>query len=276
MLTFTSQQLYILVASVVWPLTRVLGVISIAPPFGNSYVPMTVKILLGAAISLIIAPSVPVPAAFDPVSLGGLMILAQQFVIGLAMGFAIRIVFAAIEAAGEFISMSMGLGFAVFFDPQTDGRSSAISQFYSLLATLIFLSLNGHLILLSVLADSFNTLPISATPVSALGFRELVLWGSNIFSMGLQISLPIVATLLIANISLGVLTRAAPQLNLFGIGFSITLMVGFLLMAVTLPYLLNPIQHALAESIELVKKITLSPTITPQKISIPMLNMLNQ
>lgn len=261
MISFTSQQLYILVASVVWPLTRILGVIAIAPPFGNAYVPMMVKILLGAAIAFVISPSVPVPAAFDPVSFEGIMILAQQFIIGLSMGFAIRIIFAAVEAAGEFISFGMGLGFAVFFDPQTEGNSSAISQFYSLLTTLIFLTLNGHLILLSVLADSFTTLPITTAPISSSGFHQIALWGANIFSMGLQISLPIIATLLIANISLGVLTRAAPQLNLFGIGFTITLMSGFILIALTLPYILSPLQYMLNESIELVKKLSMTPTI---------------
>lgn len=262
MINFTTQQLYILVASVVWPLTRILGVISIAPPFGNSYVPMMVKVLLGAAIAFIISPSVPVPAAFDPVSFEGIVILAQQFIIGLSMGFAIRIVFAAVEAAGEFVSTSMGLGFAVFFDPQTEGQSSAISQFYSLLATLVFLTMNGHLIVLSVLADSFDTLPITTTPISAVGFHQIALWGANIFSMGLQISIPIVATLLIANISLGVLTRAAPQLNLFGIGFTITLLTGFVLIGLTLPYILNPLQYILGESVELVKKLSMTPTIT--------------
>lgn len=264
MISVTSQQLYILVASVMWPLTRILGLLAIAPPFGNSTVPTYVKVLLGMAIAFVISPSVPIPAAFDPVSLVGVVILFQQFIIGLSMGFAIRIIFAAVESAGEFISMGMGLGFAVFFDPQTQGRSSAISQFYSLLTTMIFLGLNGHLIALSILTDSFQTMPITATPITTTGFHQIALWGAHIFSMGLQLSIPIVATLLIANIALGVLTRAAPQLNLFGIGFSITLMSGFFLIAITLPFLLQPLQRFLEESLEFVRLLSNIPTISSQ------------
>lgn len=261
MINVTSAQLYIWIASFLWPLTRVLGLLTIAPPFGSAGVPVLVKLLLGIMISAVIAPSVPVPAALDPMSMTGLMILAQQFVIGLSMGFAVRVVFAGVEMAGELVSMTMGLGFAVFFDPQTQGRTSAISQMFSLLGTLVFLSINGHLILLSVMADSFNTLPITAAPVTAEGFHQLALGGASIFSMGLQLSLPMLVALLITNIALGVLTRAAPQLNLFGIGFPVTMVVGFILIGICLPYLLTPLQHFLNEAIEMVRMLGSTPTI---------------
>ncbi|HZS80080.1 MAG TPA: flagellar biosynthetic protein FliR [Herbaspirillum sp.] len=263
MINFTSAQLSVWIASFIWPLTRILGLLSIAPPFGSASVPMLVKILLGIMISLVIAADVPVPPALDPISMTGLMILAQQFIIGTAMGFAVRLAFAATEMAGELTSHTMGLGFAVFFDPQSQGRTSAISQLFSLLATLVFLSINGHLILIAVMADSFHTLPITAAQVTAEGFHYLVLSGTRIFSIGLQLALPILVTLLITNIALGILTRAAPQLNLFGIGFPVTIVVGFLLISICLPYMLTPIRYLLDNAIELVRVLGGMATIPP-------------
>ncbi|MFL9923738.1 flagellar biosynthetic protein FliR [Herbaspirillum lusitanum] len=261
MINVTSAQLYTWIAMFIWPLTRILGLIATAPPFGSASVPMLVKILLGVVMALVIAPDVPVPPALDPMSMSGLMILLQQMLIGLSMGLAIRIVFAAVEMAGELISSTMGLGFAAFFDPQTQGRTSAISQVFSLLATMVFLSINGHLVLLAVMAESFHTLPITATPNTAEGFHQLALWGARIFSMGLQLSLPMLIALLITNLALGVLTRAAPQLNLFGIGFPITLLAGFVLIAIGLPYMLTPMQHFMSDGIEMMRMLGSVPTI---------------
>ena len=144
----------------------------------------------------------------------------------------------------------MGLGFATFFDPNTQGRSSAISQFLALVVTLGFLSVNAHLVLLSALVESFSSLPVSATPIYSGGFKQLADWGGRIFSTGVQLSLPIVAALLITNVALGILTRAAPALNLFGIGFPITLGVGLLVVATTLPYLATPVQNLFLDGIE--------------------------
>jgi flagellar biosynthetic protein FliR len=176
-------------------------------------------------------------------------------VIGLAMGFAMRIVIAGIEMAGEIAGMTMGFGFATFFDPQTRGRSSAISQFLSILALLLMLATNVHLMLLAVLADSFTTLPIAATPPGGLGFRHLADWGAAIFTIGVQLSLPIVAVLLLTNIALGILTRAAPQLNLFGIGFPITLGAGFIMLVLILPLLATPLERLFMEGLDMARRI---------------------
>ncbi len=254
-ITLTSTELNTWIAALLWPLSRILGLIAAAPLFGNSSVPGTIKIVLGIFLSMIIAPTVPALPAMDPLSLAGLLILTQQFVVGLAMGFAMRIAFAAVEMMGEIGSLSMGLGFATFFDPETHGRSSAPSQFLALVATMVFLSINAHLVLLATLAESFITLPISAAPLDASGFHQLANWGGRIFSAGVQLSLPIIAALLITNIALGILTRAAPQLNLFGIGFPITIGVGFIVIGLTLPYLSEPFQHLFHEGNEQIRSI---------------------
>ena len=250
MLTLSSIELNTWIAALLWPLSRILGLIAAAPLFGNAAVPATVKVTLGALLAMIIAPTVPALPAVNPMSLPGLLILTQEMLVGLAMGFSIRIVFSAIEMAGEISSLTMGLGFASFFDPQTKGRSSAISQFLVMLATLMFLTVNGHLVLLAALAESFVSLPISASPINSGGFQQLAAWGAEIFRSGVQISLPIVAALLLTNVALGILTRAAPQLNIFGIGFPVTLGVGLLVIGMVLPYLATPFQNMFLRGIE--------------------------
>jgi flagellar biosynthetic protein FliR len=255
MITFSSAELNTWIAAFLWPLTRILGLIAVAPPFGNPTVPIRIKVGLGIMLALIIAPAIPAVPAMDPTSLQGLLILAQQLIIGFAMGFAMRIVFGAVEMAGEVAGLTMGFGFATFFDPQTRGRSSAISQFLVLLATLLFLVTNAHLLMLGTLVESFTVLPISATPLNGASFRELAILGGKVFSSGLQLSLPIVAALLITNLALGVLTRAAPQLNLFGIGFPITLSVGFVVLTLSLPFLATPIGRLMIDGIEAIGRL---------------------
>ncbi|HYD95691.1 MAG TPA: flagellar biosynthetic protein FliR [Noviherbaspirillum sp.] len=243
MITLSSAELNTWIAAFIWPLTRILGLIATAPLFGNLSIPIRVKVGLGVMLTLVIAPTIPATAGADPMSLAGLLILIQQLVIGLAMGFAMRLVFAAVEMAGEIAGLTMGFGFATFFDPQTRARSSAIAQFLALLTLMLFLALNIHLSMLATLAESFVTLPISATPPGGSIFRHIASVGGIVFSSGTQLALPIIAALLVTNIALGVLTRAAPQLNLFGIGFPITLGAGFLVIALMLPYLAQPLER---------------------------------
>lgn len=255
MITVTSAELQTWIAAFLWPLARILGLISAAPLFGNRSVPARIKVALGVTLALIIAPTVPALPALEPMSASGLLILVQQFIIGLAMGFAMRIVFSAVEMAGELTGLSMGLGFATFFDPMSRGHSSAISQFLSLLTILVFLASNMHLALLAALAESFSTLPISSSPAGALRFQQIANWGGQIFSAGVQLALPMLAALLVTNIALGILTRAAPQLNLFGIGFPVTIGVGFIMIALALPYLATPLERLLQDGIGMVRQI---------------------
>jgi len=264
MITVTNAELQTWIAALLWPLTRILGLLAAAPVFGNRSVPARIKVALGVLLALLIAPGVAALPALDPMSPVGLLILVQQFVIGLAMGFAMRIVFAAVELAGEVTGLTMGLGFATFFDPMTRGHSSAISQFMVMLATLVFLSANVHLSLLATLADSFNTLPISASPAGALRFNQIAAWGEHIFSAGIQLALPMIAALLVTNIALGILTRAAPQLNLFGIGFPVTISVGFVMIALALPYLATPMERLLQDGIGMVLQVGAAAPLMPR------------
>lgn len=255
MVTLNSNDLLALIASFMWPFTRIMGLIMVAPLFGNLAVPARIKVALGVMLALLVAPTLSGPQAFseataltatDLLSLPAILVLVQQFIIGAAMGFAVRLVFAAVEMAGELTGMTMGLGFATFFDPQTRGQSSAISQFLALLVLMFYLATNLHLLLLSTLVNSFSSMPISVTPISGSLYYNLTQWAGNLFSFGVQLSLPMVAVLLITNAALGILTRAAPQLNIFGIGFPVTIGVGLLTLALVLPYLAAPLESLFA------------------------------
>ncbi|HEX2604953.1 MAG TPA: flagellar biosynthetic protein FliR [Oxalicibacterium sp.] len=255
MITLTSAELNTWIASVIWPLTRILGVIAVAPLFGNVSVPARVKISLAILLSLIVAPTVPALPATDPMSAAGLLILTQQLVIGLTMGFAVRVVFAGVELAGEISGMTMGLGFASFFDPQTQARTSAISQFLALIMIMVYMASDLHLLVLSTLAKSFELMPISASAIGNGGLLQIVKLGGRIFSAGVQLSMPIVAALLITNVALGILTRAAPQLNIFGVGFPVTIGVGLIMIGVVLPYLTMPMINLLQEGIDAMGRV---------------------
>jgi flagellar biosynthetic protein FliR len=256
MISITSAQLHTWIAAFIWPMTRILGLMALAPLYNSGNIPARVKVGLSFLIAMIVAPSVPAMPAMDPMSLPGLLILAQQLVIGLAMGLAMRIAFAAVEMAGTITGLTMGLGFATFFDPQSEGQSSAISQLFALLMIMVYLAANIHLVVLSTLVDSFTTLPISATPFEGDRLKQAVAWGGRIFSSGLQLSLPLITALLITNLALGILTRAAPQLNIFGIGFPITIGAGFVMIALSLPYMTTPLLRLMEEAITTMQQFT--------------------
>ncbi len=245
MISLTDAQLNAWLINFIWPLTRILGLIMVAPVFGHRAVPARVKIGLGIFIALIIAPTLPPMPDVELGSWHGLLILVQQLLIGVAIGFIMRVVFAAVEAAGEIVGLQMGLGFASFFDPQSAGQTLVIARFFNLLALLVFLAVNAHLLLIGVLVDSFQTLPISPQPLSAAGFYNVAAFGSTVFAVGLQLALPLIAILLMTNLSLGILTRSAPQLNIFAIGFPITLGVGLIVLDLTLPYFVPQLEQML-------------------------------
>jgi flagellar biosynthetic protein FliR len=258
MIAFNSNELIALIASFLWPLTRILGFIAIAPPFGNNGVPVNIKIILGVFLSLIVTPSIAPLSNVDLMSITGIVVLIQQLIVGLAMGFIVRLIFAGVEMAGEVIGLTMGLGFATFYDPQTRGRSSAISQLLVIIATLLFLSMNVHLAMFEALINSFKTIPISTSLEMGFSVQRLAIWGEEIFKIAMILSMPIVAALLITNIALGILTRAAPQLNLFGIGFPVTIAVGFLMLTLILPYFLLPLENMFQHGLDSIKDLGLS------------------
>ena len=264
MVSISSELLQTWIVSLLWPLTRVLGVMATAPIFSHNTIPNRIKLGIGIVFTLIIMPTLPPLPQFEIFSFQGLLILVQQLVIGLAIGFSMRLVFAAVDLAGQLIGMSMGLGFASFFDPQSQGQSTAVNQFLILLTMLIFLGLDGHLMIVTAMVNSFITMPI-AIGGGGINPMKIALWGETIFSAGLLLALPAVAALLITNMALGILTRTAPQLNLFGIGFPITLSIGFLVLALALPGMLKPIENFIEQGISNMHQVTV-PIVSPATI----------
>ncbi|MBN8440752.1 MAG: flagellar biosynthetic protein FliR [Thauera sp.] len=228
MLSVTAAQLDAWLAALMFPLARLLGLFSAAPVFSNRGVSVRVRLAIALGVAIALLPVMPPMPAIPPGSGVGLVVFVQQIFIGIAIGFMMRLVFAAIDLAGALIGMQMGLSFAVFFDPDAGGQTAVLSDFLGLVTTLLFLTVNGHLLLIDVTVKSFEWLPVDLEPVRALGWGYIARAGATVFASGLLLSLPVVAVLLVANIALGVLTRAAPQLNLFAVGFPITLTAGFI------------------------------------------------
>lgn len=242
MITLTSAQIDAWIAAFIYPLARVLAVIASAPFWTSTAIPRRMRVVLGLAITIALAPVLPPMPAIAPASGQGLWILTQQVLVGLGMGFAMRTIYSAVDIAGEFIGLQMGLGFATFYDPLASSETPVISEFIDLLALLLFLSLNGHLLYVATLAQSFSVIPVSAVPLGAASWLNLAELGSKMFAAGLLLALPIIVALLITNLALAVLTRAAPQLNIFSVGFPLTLIGGFVALALTLNYLAAPLQ----------------------------------
>ena len=228
------------IAAYVFPLARILALLSAVPPFNNSALPTRTRLILGIALTLAIAPALSKIPGIAPSSGTGLLILAEQILIGFAMGFSMRLSFSAIDLAGNIISTQMGLGFATSYDPQNTAQTPVISEIIGFLALLVFLSIDGHLMTFSTLVQSFNVLPIGSLPgkESWLNLANAV---DIVFSSGLLLALPIIVALLITNIALGVLGRVSPQLNLIVIGFPVTITLGFATLYLTLPYLSVPL-----------------------------------
>jgi flagellar biosynthetic protein FliR len=236
MVQITAAQWSGWIGVVLYPLLRVLGLILADPLLGNRCVPLAAKVGLAVLITVLVSPLLPPAPAAEPASAAGVLIAAQQLLIGLAMGFSMRIALSAAQMAGELAGLQMGFGFSAFFDPYAGVHSAALGRFLALFAILVFFSIDGPHVVLAALVESFRGLPVGAAPVHALGLRLLVEWGAVIFTAGLLIALPVTATLLIANIAVGVMTRAAAPLNVFSVGFPITLITGLLALYLAVPY----------------------------------------
>ncbi|WP_321874441.1 flagellar biosynthetic protein FliR [Burkholderia ubonensis] len=235
MFSVTYAQLNAWLTAFLWPFVRMLALVAVAPVTGHVSVPGRVKIGVAAFMALVVAPTLGAMPAVTVFSAQGIWIVVTQFLIGVAMGFTMQIVFAAAQAAGDAIGLSMGLGFATFFDPHASGATPVMGRFLNAVAILAFLAFDGHLQVLAALAASFQALPVSAELLHAPGWRTLAAFGATVFQMGLLLALPVVAALLIANLALGILNRAAPQVGIFQVGFPVTMLVGLLLVQLMVP-----------------------------------------
>jgi flagellar biosynthesis protein FliR len=242
-----------------WPMLRVGGFALTAPAFSETVVPGLVKIVLSVSLAFLMAPLVQIPADLSIFSAAGLLAAVQELLIGVAIGMVVQLTFEALTFAGQTISMTMGLGFATLVDPQRGANTTVLGQMFMIFGILTYLAVNGHLVLLGALAQSFQTLPIGAANIDKNFALSVALWGARVFESGLLIALPAVIALVIVNLALGVVTRAAPQLNLFGIGFTITLLCGFFVLIADLEGIMSGISSLIQSALMAVADLTSGP-----------------
>jgi flagellar biosynthetic protein FliR len=223
----SSAEIAQYVASFGWPWIRITAMLITAPMFSNVQVPVRLRILLSIALTIAVMPAVDMPPAVDPLSMAAVLIAAQEVLIGVLIGLLLAASFQAVTIAGESISLAMGLGFATMVDPQSGASVPMLSQFLLILATLLFLSLGGHLMLIELVAASFASMPIGGGLVRG-DFMAVAAFGAQMFAGAVLIALPAVVILLIVQLSMGIMTRAAPQMNIFSVGFPITILLGLL------------------------------------------------
>ena len=235
MITITTGQIEAWVALYLWPFVRIGACVMVAPVFGAAFVPARMRIVLAAAITLLVAPLLPAQALVTPFSAAGMIVTVQQMIIGVAIGFVLQVVFDSLAMGGQLLANSMGLSFAFNVDPLRGASTPVLGQLYMLLVTLTFLALNGHLAVLETLVDGFRTLPVGLDGLGADGLWQIGLWGGQIFRGSLVVALPGLTALLIVNLAFGVVSRAAPTLNLFAIGFPVTLVCGLVIVLLGLP-----------------------------------------
>jgi len=235
-----SAQIDLLVTLYGLPLVRILGLFAADPLLGSSRLPIRIRVAAAILLTVVLVPTLPPPPAVALSGPGGWGLVIQQFVIGVTIGFVVRMVFTALEVAGELIGLQMGLGFATFVDPAHNNPVAVVTALLTTLGFLFFLALDGHHLVITALAQSFHTLPPGRWPDGAL-FMGVVQTASDIFASGVRIALPLVIVLLFTNLALGVMTRASPQINLFAVGFALTVVVGSLMLAVQMSEIDGPL-----------------------------------
>ena len=250
MLTTTVNEIVQMVQMWLWPFFRITGLLMTAPIIGTRSVPVRVRISIAVVITMVIFPIIPPVPQIDPISLKGTLISIQQVIIGIGMGLSMRVIFIALELAGQAIGQLMGLMLASMVDPLNGNQVPIIGQFYLLLASLLFLVIDGHLMMISVLAESFTSMPIAATGLSKNGAWEVLIWTGRIINTAVVIALPALVSLLIVNLSFGVMTRSAPSLNIFAVGFPVMIILGVIIIFISLnsfiPHMINMFEDGIS------------------------------
>ncbi len=258
MLTLNPDQIEHWLLQLFWPFVRIGACFMVAPLFGAAMVPARVRVVLAATTAALVAPVLPALPAVSPLSVAGLLITMQQVLVGVALGFCLQLTFDAVTLGGQMLANSMGLSFAFNLDPQRGGSSStpALGQLFTLLCMLTFLALNGHLALLQTLVGSFSTLPVAAAGLGSTGLESVLSWGGHLFSDALAIALPGITALLIVHLAFGVVSRAAPALNLFAVGLPVSLLCGLVIILAGLFAMQSTFTRGLEQGLRMLGSLT--------------------
>lgn len=241
-----------------WVFVRISGMLLMMPLYSGRFVNMRIRILLAVFITIAIAPSLPLPPPIDPFTWHGILLVIQQLGIGIAIGLIFAVVFQAFVIAGHMISMSMGLAMASMIDPATGVNAPIIGRYFTIIATLVFLILNGHILVFKLIHDSFITLPVGLTFFDQDSLELIYTFGAKMFEAGVLLSLPVVTALLLVNIAFGVVARASPALNIFAVGFPITLMAGIVMLIFLTPLIAPHVKALVLYANDLILGLTLN------------------
>jgi flagellar biosynthesis protein FliR len=250
MLTFTEAQVLEWITPILWPFLRVLALFGALPVFAQRGVPARVRVALAFLIAFCAQASLPPMPVIALDAAPAALAVLQQVLIGVSLGFAVRVVLAGVEFAGEIIGLQMGLNFAGFFNPATGGEATATSRFFGVAVAWLFIVTGGHLITIAAVVESFRAFPVGPDPFAFLRAVQPQLWGAEVFRLGLWIALPMIAMLLFVNLVLGIVSRVAQQMNIFSIGFPITVSVGLVGMLLTLPMMQVPFTMAIERMLQ--------------------------
>lgn len=227
----------------------------VMPVLGSRMVSSRLRLVLAFLTTLLVVPLLPELPEMPGLTLSTLIYIAQELAIAMLVGFTMQVVFQIFVLSGQYMAMKMGLGFASMNDPTNGVQTTALSQFFLLLTTLIFVSVNGHILLLELLVRSFNTLPPGEWQLNVQLFYEMASMGTWLFSASLVFALPVLTSLLFVNIAFGIMSRAAPQLNIFAVGFPFTLIVGLVLVWLSLTSFLPTFENIMEHGFTFVSGI---------------------
>lgn len=234
------------ISTYIYVLARISCLFVSAPFFSSKSLPIKVKTVLSILLAFIITPTITQSVLPDPLSIPGMLLMLQQLLIGLTIGLIFQFIFHISVVGGQIVAMQSGLGFASFVDPTNHETLPVISEFYLMITLLLFLISNGHIFLISVIHKSFTLLPVSSSTILNFSFVEIVTYFGDIFSGALAIAIPAIIALLIVNITLAIMTKASPQLNIFTIGFPLMLLIGLFIMYVNFSEIVTQTEHILA------------------------------
>src|SRR5688572_6262185 len=247
-----EDQLWIWLVAMIRPGAAFLA----APVFGAAFVPIQLRAIVALAIGIPGLALSPITLPPDGLAtMAGFMLVVGEVMAGLAIGFAVQIGFSCAVVAGEVIGNAMGLGFAAMMDPATGQQNPVLGQFLMIVATLLFLAMDGHLMLARTVVESYHALPPGNAWLSGETIRGIVFFGAVLFSAGLSIALPVAFAIILVQIVMGLLARSAPQLNLFAVGCPAALLAGIVLLAIAAPVIGEGISSAIGMGLDEARRL---------------------
>jgi flagellar biosynthetic protein FliR len=226
-------------AAFFFAMLRIGAFLVASPVFGGRFVPVPVRIVAAVCLTLPVALLPGLPGADDLARLSAIPMMLAEIAVGVVAGLVLTVLFSAAGMAGDRIANAAGLGFAMQVDPSAGGQSPVIAQLFGLAMLIVFLGTDSHLAALRILYDSYGDFPPGAAPDLAVLVAAGVEAGALMFALAAALMLPVVAGLLVLNLAVGVITRSAPQLNLFSVGFPIAILASFILLWLTVPQMMQ-------------------------------------